>query len=111
MKVLFRTDASIAIGSGHVMRCLALGAALRGWRAVVTFASRDGPGGLCDLVASSGFSVARLSGEPRSSQQTDLDETVAGTSGEKVDSVVIDHYALGSQWQRGARALADRILA
>lgn len=60
MKVIIRTDASIQIGTGHVMRCLTLAGELRARGATVTFICREFPGHLCDLITSNGFEVIRL---------------------------------------------------
>ena len=48
MKIAFRADASIDIGSGHVMRCLALADALRARGDETLFLCRELPGHLCD---------------------------------------------------------------
>ena len=44
MKVLFRADASSAIGIGHVARCLTLAEVLAAQGAQVSFACRELPG-------------------------------------------------------------------
>ena len=54
MKVLVRTDASVEIGSGHLMRCLTLADQLRGEDAEVAFACRDLPGGMRSRIISAG---------------------------------------------------------
>ncbi len=60
MNILFRVDSSFAIGTGHVMRCLALAEMLKEAGCAVYFAMRAGPGDLCDEVEHKGFPVLRL---------------------------------------------------
>ena len=50
MKVALRTDASLQIGSGHVMRCLTLADALKAQGADCHFISREHPGHLLERV-------------------------------------------------------------
>jgi UDP-2,4-diacetamido-2,4,6-trideoxy-beta-L-altropyranose hydrolase len=95
MRVLFRTDASEVIGSGHVMRCLALADALRDAGSAVEFVSHDSGAGLNDVVQAGGFAVH---------------QTIEAVGEKRFDWIVVDHYELGAQWERSARAIAERIL-
>ena len=52
--VLFRSDASITIGSGHVMRCLSLPRHLGQGGVESAFLSRKHPGNLNDFVRTKG---------------------------------------------------------
>lgn len=63
MKVFIRADASIQIGTGHVMRCLTLAGDLRQFGMEVSFISRVLPGDLCDYVESKGLKVHRINEE------------------------------------------------
>ena len=60
MVVIFRTDASLMIGSGHVMRCLALAEILRKYGAEVEFVCRIYEGDLIDLIRKKEFLVKEL---------------------------------------------------
>jgi UDP-2,4-diacetamido-2,4,6-trideoxy-beta-L-altropyranose hydrolase len=60
MHVVFRTDASVVMGQGHVMRCLTLASALRTQGIKSTFVCREYPGNLCDFIENGGFAVCRL---------------------------------------------------
>ena len=60
MKIAFRTDASLEIGTGHVMRCLTLARALRGAGAVCHFVTRAHPGHMGARIAAEGFDVTLL---------------------------------------------------
>lgn len=125
MNVVFRTDASSHIGSGHVMRCLTLGTALRERGASVSFACREHEGHLCDLIEERGFALARLpgsdvdarqEGSPRhaawlgASWQEDAAQVRALVAGRRIDWLVVDHYALDERWERELRPYAARIL-
>lgn len=58
--IVFRTDASRAIGTGHVMRCATLASALVAQGATVAFICREHEGHLCDWLEARGFLVRRL---------------------------------------------------
>lgn len=60
MKIAFRTDASLEIGTGHVMRCLTLARALREAGADCKFIIRAHPGNMADRIAADGFDVSVL---------------------------------------------------
>ena len=52
-----RADASVKIGSGHIMRCLTLAESLRRNTASVTFISRKHFGNLTHLIKKMGFKL------------------------------------------------------
>lgn len=127
MRVLVRADASLAIGSGHVMRCLTLADALQECGAEVHFASRALQGHLIQLISERGH-VAHALPEPRVpfesrpdlahaswlqvDEARDLSETeevLDGIGG--ADLLVIDNYALDARWESAMRRRAGRILA
>jgi hypothetical protein len=63
LKIAFRTDASLQIGTGQVMRCLTLADALRERGARCTFICRLHSGHLLDMVTQRGHhAVALLNG-------------------------------------------------
>jgi UDP-2,4-diacetamido-2,4,6-trideoxy-beta-L-altropyranose hydrolase len=123
--VAFRTDASIDIGNGHVMRCLALAEALRAHGANCSFVCRPHPGHLLDSIAARGHAVHALAeNPPRRAARAghgawlgadlldDAHETAAALEHQAVDWLVVDHYAIDASWERFVRAALDcRVLA
>ena len=59
-RIVLRTDASLEIGTGHVMRCLTLARALRVAGAVCRFVTRELPGHMGGRIADEGFDVTLL---------------------------------------------------
>ena len=126
MKVLFRTDASLAIGTGHVMRCLCLARALRAHGADVHFACRTLAGHQQAQIRNSGFEVHALpaptgawtppSARPEArllevDTARDADETrELLESTDHVDLLVVDHYAVDADWESALRPQVERIL-
>lgn len=114
-RVAIRADASVAIGSGHVMRCLALAACLREQHVDVIFVCRDLQGHLCDLIAVRGFPVQRLPAAEASALDwyVDAQETRAAVQQlwTHADWVIVDHYQLDARWEREVRSIAGRIMA
>lgn len=130
MKFLFRVDASLLIGTGHVMRCLTLAKALAANGAQCHFACREHPGNLIDFIRQQGFEVAALP-MPEDRQPvggdaevlalahsawlgcdwaTDAAQTKIGTGGTANDWLVVDHYALDASWERAMRNVAKKIM-
>ncbi len=126
MKVVFRVDASLEIGSGHVMRCLTLAHALRARRAKCLFICREHIGNLAALIRQQGFEVADLttSGESvpfeadspahaawvGADWQQDAAQTLGAIGEEYADLLVVDHYGLDARWERTLRAGVMKIL-
>ncbi len=130
MTVLFRTDASHEIGSGHVMRCLTLARALRDRGVECHFVSREHPGNLIELVRRHGFRTTALPllADPLASKpgnhdrfdyrawlgtewETDAQQTISALNLPTVDCLVVDHYALGSDWEQQLRPISRFIMA
>lgn len=107
MKVAFRADASVQIGSGHVMRCLTLADVLLARGARTLFLCRRLPGHLGDLVRARGHALDWL---PDSGDDAE-DSRAALAPGAPWDWLAVDHYALGAAWERAQRGLAKNILA
>jgi UDP-2,4-diacetamido-2,4,6-trideoxy-beta-L-altropyranose hydrolase len=107
MNVAIRADASPAIGSGHVMRCLSLADGLRRHGASVSFVSRSLPGHLAALVTGRGHDVISVgAAEPAPYDPADaaLDDLP------HCDWLVVDHYGLDARWETSMRARASKVL-
>lgn len=107
MKVAFRVDSSIPIGSGHMSRCTALATALRRRGAEVVFICAELPGSQDNIARHAGFSVLKLS---KGSPHSDAMRT-AKAIGTSVDWLIVDHYGLDEGWERAMRPWCERILA
>ena len=124
LKVVFRCDASILMGSGHVMRCLTLANELREQGADITLICRKHPGHLFDLIESSKHRLLRLPFAATSAtgklahahwlgatQEEDSKQTVEALKTiERVDWLVVDHYALDVEWEAAIRSYTKHIM-
>lgn len=99
--VAFRADASLEIGSGHVMRCLTLADALQVQGAQCHFLCREHPGHLCELIEARSYPVHRLPQEER-------DTDTAGTP--FAESEPAHSHWLGASWGEDA-AVCQPLLA
>ena len=57
MNVVIRTDASIEIGSGHVMRCITIAKKLKEQGSSISFITRNHNGNLINFIKGNGFDV------------------------------------------------------
>ena len=128
MKIAFRVDASIQIGTGHVMRCLTLADELTRQGHKCQFICREHEGHLGDLVVSKGYELTLLPGfqsveRPQNDSsdqtysnwlgcdwQTDAQQCSEILSRFKPDWLVVDHYALYFRWEDVSRRYVRRIL-
>jgi UDP-2,4-diacetamido-2,4,6-trideoxy-beta-L-altropyranose hydrolase len=105
--VVFRVDGGAQLGSGHVMRCLTLGRALRGRGAGVSFVCRAVPGHYAATIEAAGFRVVRLAAEL--SVQQDAEECARLLEREPSDWCIVDHYELDESWERAVGAAVERL--
>jgi UDP-2,4-diacetamido-2,4,6-trideoxy-beta-L-altropyranose hydrolase len=101
MKVLIRADASSRIGTGHVMRCLALAQACQERGATVRFLCAEVPAPLETRLSGEGVRVTRLAGDP--DPEHDLAQTIALARGMAADWLVLDGYHFGSAYQEAIK--------
>jgi len=108
MNLLFRADASIPIGTGHVMRCLALAQA---WR--------DAGGHALFAMAQTTLAIqARLESEDceefsvraEAGSSADASQTIALAREHQADWIVVDGYQFDADYQRALKAAECKIL-
>lgn len=129
MEVVFRTDASLQIGTGHIMRCLALADALREQGYECRFICRETPANLLDLIRRHGHAAVALPSSEAGSGgdvsvddgsahagwlgthwQADAEQTRAALGGAPVDWLVVDHYALDCRWEQHLRPVCRKLM-
>lgn len=118
MRVAVRVDASAAIGTGHLVRSLALAEEVRRRGGEVTFIGRLLPDDLAVTVREAGHTLLELDPPDRRgggltdrSSVLDADRTVEALGDRLTDVVVVDHYGLDAVWERRLREVASRIVA
>ncbi|KKO48172.1 FlaR protein (FlaR) [Arsukibacterium sp. MJ3] len=108
MNVLFRTDASVVLGSGHVMRCLTLAHALRKIGAQCDFACRLTSGHLADVIRDQGFTLLPLP-ENLPDQAIDACKTLEVITHD-YSLLVVDHYLLAADYCQRMRLRCSHIM-
>lgn len=110
IKIVFRTDASVQIGTGHVMRCLTLAKMLQDVNAKVSFICQELPGNLCDLIEEKGFTVYHLP-TPIDGQQKDALQTLNILQKiQEIDWLIVDHYSLDHRWEKQIKPYVKKIM-
>lgn len=129
MKIVFRTDAALHIGVGHVMRCLTLASAIKSKGVSTHFVCREFEGHLAEKILEEGHQLHLLpcsSPQPSNgplqdlipphagwlgvSWENDLHETQKALSGLQIDWLIVDHYAIDYRWEREMRRLVNKIM-
>lgn len=126
LQVTFRADASSVIGTGHVMRCLALARELRACGARCRFVSREHPGHLLGRVREQGFEaigLPLLAGDDMAPDDqpahsawlgapwaVDADQTREALNGRPSDWLIVDHYGIDARWESALRGSTRRLM-
>lgn len=126
-KIAFRTDASIIIGKGHVMRCLTLAHyvssihRLKDIETEIIFITTPHYGNLNNFIEEQGYRVISL---PRSTWEMKAIDTNSwlGRTQEQdaqfcidnistpLDLLIIDHYAIDKTWHQLMRATYNKLM-
>ncbi len=122
MNIVFRADASLTIGTGHVSRCLTLAESLKRRGAHITFICAAGsPAFIPRLteVADAVIELPHLAAEVEGSSDDtwltvpstiDAKGTIAALDGRPVDWLVVDHYGIDANWESQLRPFVDRVM-
>src|SRR5262249_20433977 len=100
MRILFRADASVAIGSGHVVRCAALAHQLAKAGHEIRFVCRELPGNLDRWLEAQNLRPICLAGPQPLAETEDARACRDAIAGTDFDWIVVDHYGLGAAWER-----------
>jgi UDP-2,4-diacetamido-2,4,6-trideoxy-beta-L-altropyranose hydrolase len=124
MKVTFRVDASLQMGTGHLMRCLTLAQVLKENGVDIEFICRKHEGNLIDKIHSSGFNVHELEVFEKiefdnkiahshwlgATQQQDADDCIDILKAKKIDWLIVDHYSLDEHWQKRLKPYYEKLM-
>jgi len=122
MKLALRTDASLQIGTGHVMRCLTLADALTAKGAQCEFICREHPGHLMEYIRGKGYAVhslptgsdvdADLTHSPwlGATQAQDAQDCALILDTLRPDWLVVDHYALDARWESAMASHCGQVM-
>lgn len=128
MRVIFRCDASIQIGTGHVMRCLTLADALAARGAVCYFICREHEGHLLEVIRKRGHQVYSLpfkADVENSSkgvikllhadwlgvtQQEDAQQCIDIIKLIQPNWLIVDHYAIDIVWEKTLRPYCKKLM-
>lgn len=113
MRIVIRVDASIFIGSGHVMRCLVLAKQLSSFGFEVIFATKPQKGDFLSYISQQGFKVLELNQPKKFITPSSSDDYLAWLQGSweddakdfvlktrSADLIIVDHYGLDASWER-----------
>lgn len=123
MKIVVRADASLTMGSGHIMRCLTLADRLKQQGHDISFICREHDGHLADLIGQKGFTVQLLAKSETAdfikqhahsewlgaSESDDFAQCQPILQALKPDWLIIDHYAIGKNWEQQAKRLLPNL--
>jgi len=124
MRIAFRVDASIQIGTGHFMRCLTLAVELKKKGAKIIFISRYLPGYLSSLLTQRDIEYTLLpAGEVSqvsidlahanwlgTTQANDAKQTIQALANLFCNLIVVDHYALDVRWEIEVRKCCNKLM-
>jgi len=120
MNIVIRADSSVHIGLGHVMRCVVLAKELKSHGHSIRFAVRPQNGDSVGWIRCQGFDVCELPPPkeyvtPKSNSdyaawlqvpiELDADQFILAVK--CTDLVIVDHYALGAEWENEVKNRLD----
>ena len=127
MNTFFRVDASLQIGTGHLMRCLTLANKLKENGVINTFICRHIPESLQTKVREQGHELILLPKRIEqldevgigylahakwlyTTQTNDAQDVLEAVIDRKCDWLIVDHYALDVVWETKLRHVTKKIL-
>ena len=121
MRIIFRATASSKLGSGHIMRCLALADELiKEGNNIIEFVTQKYSENLDNYIRDKGFIVHSIDVSISRNeegivseifeQEKDANDTIKAIKSQKVDWIIIDHYSIDYNWQEKLRPHTKKIM-
>ena len=114
MQIFVRADSGTDIGTGHIMRCLALAKQLRKMSFCVEFISKKLDGNVTELVKKNGFKIHYLDKKitTKKSLNIDSEQTINKIiKNSKIPPfLIVDHYNLDIKWEKKLRVYVKKII-
>jgi len=110
MNIIFRTDASVNIGTGHVMRCLTFADELRQKSPDINFICREEPANLISYIENRGYKVHQLPGDIDIETDRRLTKEILLNCETKPDWLIIDQYNIEISWESPLRKYARNLI-
>jgi UDP-2,4-diacetamido-2,4,6-trideoxy-beta-L-altropyranose hydrolase len=131
---VFRVDASLQIGTGHVMRCLTLADALSACGEYCQFICRDHAGNLIEFIRNKGYAVHISAVAPLSFDSSQANQAASAGQGLlhgnwlgttqtedaqacadllaklRPDWLIVDHYALDARWEQAVKPHCTKLM-
>lgn len=125
--IVFRSDSSNLIGSGHVMRCLRIAKKFKKLGKKCLFVCSDYKNSLRKKIEQSGFEVKLIKKSKKtffkvhentlehshwlaSTQEYDAEKTINIINKYKIEWLIIDHYAIDHIWEKKLRPYVKKIM-
>lgn len=106
--LLIRADASAAIGTGHVMRCLALAQAWQDAGGQVAFVMAEATPAIEERLRGENMSLHRIDGPPGS--EVDCAQLTALARSYRPWFIVVDGYRFGAAFQKALKNKSNKVL-
>jgi UDP-2,4-diacetamido-2,4,6-trideoxy-beta-L-altropyranose hydrolase len=106
--LLTRVDASLTMGTGHVMRCIALAQAWQDACGSATFVMAESTPGIQARLAQESCELLSISCAAGS--EDDALEAIRLARGRQVEWIVVDGYQFGADYQRTLKAAGFKVL-
>lgn len=110
MNIIIRTDASVHIGTGHVVRCLTLAEKLRQRGANISFICREETGNLTELIKNKSYKVYPLPAGINLKKDIELTKNFIKDQRYPPDWLIVDHYEINSSWESSLREFVKKIM-
>ena len=121
MNIVFRVDASIEMGSGHLMRCLTYSDELKQKNHKITFICRESESSLIGLIKHKNYKIITLATVDNfqsnslylnwlgATQEQDAEQTIKVIP-KNIDLLIVDSYALDEIWHKQLRPYTKKIM-
>ena len=116
MNIVFRADSSLDIGTGHIMRCLALAKELTKLGSSCSFISQDKIGNIGSLILDQGYELLLIPDFDNKNESTysysefDSLHTKIKIKNQTFDWLIVDNYLLDEHWEISLRNYYKKLL-